>query len=395
MKKKVSILLALICMILSGCSGFNTLQPTDSHQPMPTIHQLFSNEMNIETSAVIERTKASGAPTVASVFGQFKPAPLVTRAYVTPVGKESLSNTLTVESAGSSLTLTALPAKDPYQDIPVYDDQLSLDWSIQPLVGMAVNFSDTSHAHSGKHAIAITPLHDFENFYLTVNPNAKQIYSRDQIVGLSFWLNSGSETLNIGDLAVSVIGSNAYPYWVSGDDSVFKDSQYTFSETKLYDLQINHPIPPETWVEVIIYPDKLIYDPAYQYITGFYIKNNEGILRTFYVDDISLIKIDTPITSTTIIPTRTLTPTLELKSPPSTGIASTLSVTPTLTASLTLTPSPMPSHTPTATPTYTLTPTKTPTLTFTPTPTSTQTQTRTNTPTPTRTPLPTNTSIVK
>ena len=65
----------------------------------------------------------------------------------------------------------------------------------------------------------------------------------------------------------------------------------TFSETRLYFLGINRDIPPETWVNVEVWLDDLQYDPIYEYVTGFYIKNDEGFGQTFYVDAVRIIML--------------------------------------------------------------------------------------------------------
>ena len=81
---------------------------------------------------------------------------------------------------------------------------------------------------------------------------------------------------------------------MSGDRSVAatpesSDADSSFSETRLYFLDIKHTIPPDTWVEVVVWLDQLIYDPPYKYVTGVYIKNDQGFFNTFYVDHVSLL----------------------------------------------------------------------------------------------------------
>jgi len=148
--------------------------------------------------------------------------------------------------------------------------------------------------HGGKKAIMVTPTADFGQFFLTVRKDALKIYPRDRILGVSFWLNGGANSIATSDLAVTVTGSNQYAYWVADDTSVKVDSPVTpeaplFSETRLYFLHINHTIPPNTWVEVILWLDDQIYDPDYANVTGMYIKNDKGFLNPYYIDDIQLL----------------------------------------------------------------------------------------------------------
>ncbi len=128
------------------------------------------------------------------------------------------------------------------------------------------------------------------------------MYSRNEILGVSFWLSGGANAVDPGDLAITVVGSNAYPYWVAGDTSVqqaagIPDSAITdefplFSETRLYFLDIKRTIPPDMWVEVVLWLDEREFDPDYRYITGIYIKNDDpAFLPTFYVDRMSLLLI--------------------------------------------------------------------------------------------------------
>ena len=40
---------------------------------------------------------------------------------------------------------------------------------------------------------------------------------------------------------------------------------------------------------IFLWLDELEFEPDYEYVTGFYIKNNEGFLGTFYIDQVSLL----------------------------------------------------------------------------------------------------------
>ena len=54
-------------------------------------------------------------------------------------------------------------------------------------------------------------------------------------------------------------------------------------------MHIKRAIPPNNWVEVVVWLDDRIYDPDYTNVTGMYIKNDQGFLDTFYIDDIKLL----------------------------------------------------------------------------------------------------------
>ena len=64
-----------------------------------------------------------------------------------------------------------------------------------------------------------------------------------------------------------------------------------FSESRLDELGLMRPLPPNTWVELDINLDSLIYDPDYKYVTAFYIKTDIGFRQTVYIDNISMIMV--------------------------------------------------------------------------------------------------------
>lgn len=194
----------------------------------------------------------------------------------------------------------AAPSQDEQIDeIVVYNETLDPNWTVEHSQGMRYNLSATDYVLNGKTTIAITPTVDFGQFFLAVREDTDIPYARDRILGVSFWLNGGENDIATDELAVTVLGSNAYTHWVATDksaqiDAGIPDDEITadtplFSETRLYYLDINRTIPPDTWVEVIVWLDNLSYDPLYDYVTGIYIKNGEGFLNTFYIDRISLL----------------------------------------------------------------------------------------------------------
>jgi hypothetical protein len=183
---------------------------------------------------------------------------------------------------------------DQITTLSVYDDALNSDWNAEHSDKTEYNLASKEYVHNGKAAIAVTPTNDFGRLFLTVRKDARKTYPRERVLGFSFWLNGGPNTIATSDLAVTVIGSNQYSYWVADDTSVKVDTPITvdtplFSETRLYFLHINRSIPPNTWVEIVVWLDDLQFDPDYTYVTGLYIKNDKGFLDTYYVDDIQIL----------------------------------------------------------------------------------------------------------
>jgi hypothetical protein len=283
MKKSLSILALLLLFILNGCSlSFLNSSGADG-----------SSNGGGNGDVV-----AYSSPTVANVFSPYytmTPKPTRTptvdlSGFATPTIDAGL--VVSETPAETAATAAPEPTGDIYQYITIYEDELAKNWTLRTNPGLEVEMSDTTHVHSGKYSIAITPKADFRMFYLIVSPTTKEKYSRDEVVGVKFWLNGGANEIKTSDLAVAVLGSNDFAFWMADDKSVFKAIPGgTFSETRLYDLQFNKSIPPNTWVEVYVNVDKLVFDPPYQYITGFYIKNDAGFKQTYYIDDVSLFTV--------------------------------------------------------------------------------------------------------
>lgn len=172
----------------------------------------------------------------------------------------------------------------------IFDDNLDENWFTLPNDEVEIDLASTLLVHQGRTSIALTPLSDFVPMSLGVQENSTEVFSASQVVSLNFWLAS-DDVITLDDLVVTLFGSNDFPYWVEGDESVYIDGEFPFSETRLYFLGLNHTIPAHTWVEVIVVLNDLIYDPEYEFLTGFYLKNDAGFLNTIYLDDIRLMML--------------------------------------------------------------------------------------------------------
>jgi hypothetical protein len=243
----------------AGCASVNPQQPT-GQAIMPT-------------------------PTIASFF-----------QHTTPQSSSLPSLAATPDTRSSPTPQVDAPTHtaDQVAAISLYDDAVNADWSAERSSKVNYDVASPAFVHGGKKAIMVTPTGDFGQFFLTVRKGAQKIYPRDRILGISFWLNGGENSIATSDLAVTVTGSNQYTYWVADDTSVKVDTPVTadtplFPETRLYYLHINRTIPPNMWTEVILWLDDQVYDPDYTYVTGMYIKNDKDILTTYYVDDVQLL----------------------------------------------------------------------------------------------------------
>ncbi len=227
----------------------------------------------------------SATPTVSSRF-----SPVTITPWPTPVPRPTRTPAPTGTAAPQAEPIAAPPppATAGVTEVVVFADVLSPDWLVQNSVGMNYSVRDRTRVHSGTTAIRITPVQDFGMFLFSVKPGATQVYTRADAFEVSLWLNSGDQEVGMEDLAVTVIGSNAQPYWVAGDTSVTVDDKLFFSETRLNYLGVNNTIPPDTWVELRVSLDQLPYEPDYAYITGIYVKNEAGFRQTVFLDDVRI-----------------------------------------------------------------------------------------------------------
>ncbi len=227
------------------------------------------------------------APTVASFFVPIDtPTPhfVPTLPPALPQSAPELAPTLI--AAATRITLSGQIVTK-----PVYADSFDANWTWQEGTDMEVDPASTKYVHSGQSAIAMTPTKDFGQLFFSVRADSKAVYLREKVLGVTLWLNTGDGAVQPDDLAIAVVGSNAFPFWVAGDDSVAVNDLMFFSETRLYYLDVDRTLPPQAWVKLEVWLDELPYDPDYKYVTGFYVKNDQGFFQTVYIDDVALLML--------------------------------------------------------------------------------------------------------
>ncbi|GAB4216657.1 MAG: hypothetical protein OHK0022_58070 [Roseiflexaceae bacterium] len=232
----------------------------------------------------------AGAPATAEILPTPSLAPVFGRSDGTPIPTAAPAPTAT-PAAPATEPPAATPV--PLAELPIYTDTLSTSWSLNQTAGMTYTLTARRDADGGRNAIAARPNRDYGLLFFTVRQRPGLAFPRALVLGVSFMLSS-DQPIGTGDLAVTVLGSNALPYWRVGDDSVTVQGRDTsagplFSETRLYDLEISRAIPAGEWVEVVVWLDRLLYDPDYRYVTGLYIKNDAGFRQTFYIDQLKLL----------------------------------------------------------------------------------------------------------
>ncbi len=284
------------CLLLAGCSSDRNRQVSEG-TVRPTATSLAFFDVPPSPERTLLSTSVPQASTTPLTTSAVPTALSDTPQSVYQIFLPGIFNAVESAPVGdhSELDLTAVPTQDEkIAQIVVYDDTLDPNWSTQQSVGIDLNMAATEYVYNGTLAAAITPQVQYGQFFLTVRDDTTVAYTYDKILGVSFYLSGGAGIIENDDLAVTVLGSNAFTYWVPNDTSVQVEREMTedlplFSETRLYFLDINQSIPPGTWTEVIVWLDDLEFDPIYQYITGIYVKNGEDFLQTYYIDRVSLL----------------------------------------------------------------------------------------------------------
>ncbi|MEI2611526.1 MAG: hypothetical protein V9G20_23070 [Candidatus Promineifilaceae bacterium] len=282
---------------LTACGGDNTTAAAG--EPItPTLHPYFAPGQTTVSPEIVAATPIT--PTMSVLFA-FLPSPtrkplptprLTSTPTVTftPTATPDAAATPSPTRPATSTPITTLPTNGRFDEIVIFDEALNENWSLSESWGITYTLTNEITVYTGTVAAAITPQEPFGAIFFTVNPDTSEEYLYEDVIGVSFWLNSGDEYLPLDEMAVTIMGSNDYPYWDEDDDSVeLVEGVSFFSETRLYYLGLNDPLPPNQWVEVIVWLDQLPYDPVYTFITGIYIKNGDNFQETYFVDRLVLL----------------------------------------------------------------------------------------------------------
>ncbi len=309
MKSKQILLLtslALLAIPLLAACGGDSAMPVAADEGTPTMHPYFNwgSASPVSVTDTPSPADPNATPTVFRYFGDTEmptprptntrrpsPTPRPTETAI-PTSTPRPTNTPFPGTEGSELTdddgaETAVSAEG---DMVIFGDGLNANWTLVESWGVNYDSAATAFIHTGEAALSVTPTELYGTIFFAVDQGSTQDFYYQDILGVSFWVNPGEQELALEDMAVSVLGSNEYPYWRADDNSVEGISgENGFSETRLYFLDFNRSLPAGEWNEVVIWLDDLVYDPATVYLTGFYLKSGEAYEGTFYIDDVSLI----------------------------------------------------------------------------------------------------------
>lgn len=274
----IKLILFLLLLLTTSCTAETSeSEPASEPRETPTTFPFFeSGEGLINTTGLEEDTAA--VATVASLFSPFK----------TPMPRPTLTPWATLEPFRPTRKQTNVFLES------IFDDALSSAWEILDSPGTVIDTESEQRVYEGETSIAFTPEDDYRVLYFTVKDSMVSGYPANEVLGVSFMINGGDDFIHLDQLSVAVIGSNYYPYWAADDESVEFPAGESFSETRLYFLNFNDSIPPETWAEVYVPLDTLIFDPYYANVVGFYLKNDEGFHNTVYVDAVNLVMAGRP-----------------------------------------------------------------------------------------------------
>lgn len=237
------------------------------------------------------------APTVSSLF-ELQPT-IKPVATLDPNSENTISLPTTNPTIIAQATITAL-SENKLMAIPIYNDTLSDGWSLKNSSQIVIDVSNRDFVNQGRFSLKAQPQITPNVLYFTLDETTKRYFSRSKVQALQFYLSGGDNSLDKDSMTVTIVGSNAHPYWVKNDTSVKIDGRVTdnhplFSETRLYFLGINKSIPPKTYIKITLWLNDLIYDPVYTYVTGFYFKTDKSVVPEFYIDDVKMLMLPTSL----------------------------------------------------------------------------------------------------
>jgi hypothetical protein len=231
------------------------------------------------------------APTIAPFFGGAE-RPVPTFEIPTP---EPRPTVVAEEGSQSILDATARPASsgDQLEEVTIYDEGLAPGWTLANSWDQRINPESRVFASSGFVSVEATPLAPFAGVFFASTPTSRAIYPRAEVVGVRFSVSGGTRHLAPYNLIFKLIGSNRYPYFVPGDDSVrwppgVQTSKPVFDERGLDGFGLRRDLDPGEWAEVEVRFDG--YDQVeYEYVTGIVLMNDPNYMHSFYIDKVSLL----------------------------------------------------------------------------------------------------------
>ncbi len=280
--------------LLIGCGGEAAAEPDAVTVVIPTTAPLITDGLTMEP--VHPTVAPDSEATVSHLFSDLSGTEVAVNATLTAMPQPT-----------TTPQPTPIPTRRTQRTAVIYYDGMSSDWDIRSTGVFTTGY--TGSAASGDASIIFTPTLGARVLLFTVKESAERTYTHEDVLGITFQMTSPDGAIGVDDVAMTVIGSNRYPYWVEGDDSVqnvagpnlpgrLRDDAISnayadhFPESAIQYLHVARAIPQNSWVPVTNYLPERIFAPEYRYVTGFYIKVDELLDRRILIDDVRVIEWD-------------------------------------------------------------------------------------------------------
>ncbi len=285
-------ILLMLCLLLMGCGEEVAAEPVAFVIETPTTAPLLTDGLTMEPvqAVVFPDSEATVSPLFADLSGT----------------EVAVNATLTAIPVPTQTPIpTAMPTRRAQTMSVIYYDGMAADWDIRSTGNFTTSYTAT--AATGNASIVFTPTLGARVLFFTVKESAERDYKQSDVLGITFQMSSPDGNIGKDDVAMTVIGSNRYAYWVEGDSSVqnvgepnlvgrLKDDAIsnaysdTFPETSIQYLYVARAIPQDKWVPVSNYLPERVFAPDYKYVTGFYIKIDQYFKGRILIDDVRLVE---------------------------------------------------------------------------------------------------------
>lgn len=286
------IYLLFTALLLTACGDEATAESVAIDVIMPTTAPLITDGLTMEALQPVAAPDSEA--TVSHLFSDLSGTEVAIHATLTAMPQPT-----------QTAIPTAIPTLPVQTSSVIYYDGMSSDWDIRSTGTFTTGY--TGAASSGDRSILFEPALGERVLLFTLKQSAERSFPHDDTLAITFLLTSPDGDIGLQDVAVTVIGSNRYFYWVEGDHSVqnvaspnlpgrLRDDAISnayadhFPESAIEFLHVARAIPKDSWVPVTVYLPERIFAPDYRYVTGFYIKVDELFDRRILIDDVRVLE---------------------------------------------------------------------------------------------------------
>lgn len=210
-----------------------------------------------------------------------EPAPTINTAFIEPT-RFPTSTPL------PTLTPVPLPTATeiiPTETILIFGDRFHPDWGYLDF-GTFTEIT-TGNAFSGNTYLQVIPREVNNQFLIRLLNSNSKTYDRENIIRFSFYLRSPNADLNPEEFLLKTQGSNSNIYWVENDSSANENADLFFTNTQLTFYEVR-AIPQGEWLYIEVEPADQVFDPVYDFFTGFILDTREIELFEYHLDQIEI-----------------------------------------------------------------------------------------------------------